>query len=179
MKKKVILLNGASSSGKSTLSNTLQKALSDKRNEKYGIISIDDFLKMSADKNIYEEDVYEISSELCKEAVDMLNIEEGIIIDHVITSRRIFIQITEALSFCDIYLIQVACPLPELLRREKQRKNRCLGSAGASYKYLFPQNTYDLTVDTFKMSPEDCSLQIIGVIKDSPKIKKEDLNRIS
>ena len=179
MKQKVILLNGPSSSGKSTLSIALQKTFGC---EKYGIISIDDFLDMKKDKVIYEEDVFEISSKLCKAAVDMTTSQKNIIIDHVITSERIFKQLVEALESCDIYLIKVTCPLEELIRREKQRNNRCLGSAEASLQYLFPQDTYDLSIDTFKTPIEKCILQIINALQNEPgavymvknKIKSED-----
>lgn len=53
-----------------------------------------------------------------------------------------------------------------IVRREKERKNRCVGSAEASYQYLFPKDNYDLTVDTFQLSVEECSLQIIDILKD-------------
>ncbi|WP_029450752.1 phosphotransferase-like protein [Clostridium algidicarnis] len=164
MSKKIILLNGPSSGGKSTLAVTLQKFIKDKKNEEYGIISIDDFLKMSTGEVIYEDDVFEISSNLCDKAIEMLDSQQGVIIDHVITSERIFKQLIEALRLYDIYLIHVTCPLLELIRREKERKSRCLGSAEASYQYLFPKDDYDLTVDTFQLSVEDCSLQIIDIL---------------
>lgn len=165
MNKKIILLNGPSSSGKSTLADTLQKNIKDKNNEEYGIVSIDDFLKMSTDEVIYEEDVFDISSKLSKNAIEILGSQQGVIIDHVITSERIFNQLIEDLGFYDIYLIHVTCPLLELERREKERKNRCLGSAEASYRYLFPTDNYDLIVDTFQLSVEECSLQITDILK--------------
>ncbi|WP_346917505.1 AAA family ATPase [Clostridium sp.] len=182
MKQNVILLNGPSSSGKSTLSIALQKALEYETREKYGIISIDNFLDMTIDEGIYEDDVFEISPKLCKSAVDMVSSQKNIIIDHVITSKRIFKQLIKALEFCDIYLISVTCPLQELIRREQQRKNRCLSSAEASFQYLFPQKTYDLTIDTFQTPIEECMLQIIKVLQNEPnavyvvknKIKAED-----
>lgn len=182
MKQNVILLNGPSSSGKSTLSIALQKSLEYKTGEKYGIISIDDFLDMTINEVIYEDDVFEISPKLCKTAVDMASSQRNIIIDHVITSKRIFKQLIEGLEVYDIYLICVTCPLQELIRREQQRKNRCLGSAEASFKYLFPQETYDLTIDTFQTPIEECTLQIIKALQNEPnavyivknKIKGED-----
>lgn len=178
MKQKVILLNGPSSSGKSTLSIALQKTLGCETGEKYGIISIDNFLDMKKDKVIYEEDVFEISSKLCKAAIDMTTSQKNVIIDHVITSERIFKQLIEALEFCDIYLIKVTCPLQELIRREKQRNNRCLGSAEASSQYLFPQDTYDLIIDTFKNPIEECKLQIIKALQDEPDAVYLVKNRI-
>ena len=165
-RKKVILLNGPSSSGKSTLAKSLQKLIKGKKNEEYGIISIDDFLKMSADDTIYENDVFEVSSDLCDDAVGMLDTYQGVIIDHVITSERIYNQLIDRLRNYGVYLIHVDCPISELKRREKERKDRCTGSAGASYEYLFPKDGYDLTVDTYQSSAEECSLKIIDILSD-------------
>jgi chloramphenicol 3-O phosphotransferase len=61
--------------------------------------------------------------------------------------------------------------MSELVRREKERKNRCLGSAESSYQYLYPKEDYDLTVDTFNMTGEECSLKIHEVMSDKPKLK--------
>lgn len=164
MSKKIILLNGPSSSGKSTLASTLQTLIKDKNSEEYDIISIDDFLKMTINEVIHEDDVFELSSKLCEKSIEMLRLKQGIIIDHVITSERIFKQLIESLKLYDVYLIHVTCPLQELKKREEERKNRCLGSAEASYEYLFPKEGYDLTVDTFKSSAKECSLQIVDTL---------------
>ena len=64
MEKQVILLNGPSSSGKSSLAQLLQGLILTRQSERYEIISIDDFLTMSTQDAIYEEDVYEISWDL-------------------------------------------------------------------------------------------------------------------
>ena len=60
MKKQIILLNGPSSSGKSTLSRALHGLISERKKEKYAIISIDDFMKLSTEETIYEDEVFEI-----------------------------------------------------------------------------------------------------------------------
>ena len=161
MNMKIILLNGPSSSGKSTLASTLQTLIKDRTSEEYAIISIDDFLQMATNDVIYEEDVFEISSKLCDKSIEMLRLQQGVIIDHVITSERIFKQLIERLKLYNIYLVHVTCPLLELSKREEERKNRYIGSAEASYEYLFPKEGYDLTVDTFVSSAKECSLQIL------------------
>ena len=148
MQKQIILLNGPSSSGKSTLAKTLQKLIEEKRNEKFRIVSIDDFLKMTAEDAIYEDDVFEISEKLCEKTFEVLESNPGVIVDHSITSERIFKQLKDKLSPYRLYLIHVTCPLDVLKQRETERKNRCVGSAESSYKYLFPKDGYDLTVDT-------------------------------
>ncbi|MCI8280395.1 MAG: hypothetical protein HFI76_01555 [Lachnospiraceae bacterium] len=48
----VILRNGPSSSGKSTLTKLLQRELEARTGEAYGVISIDEFLPMSVDTKI-------------------------------------------------------------------------------------------------------------------------------
>ena len=51
MEQQIILLNGPSSSGKSTLAKALKKLISDKGHGRYEVISIDDFMKMSPAEN--------------------------------------------------------------------------------------------------------------------------------
>ncbi len=160
MKKQVILLNGPSSSGKSTLSKALAGMVEEKRNEIYAIVSIDDYMKLATDETIYEDDVFEISGDMCKGVLDAMKSSDGVIIDHVITSERIFCQLTEMLSQYRIRLVNVTCPLEVLLERELARKNRCLGSAESSYTYLFPKEGYHLRVDTSVMSSEECAGKI-------------------
>ena len=161
MERQVILLNGPSSSGKSTLAKALQALISDKRSERYEVVSIDDFLKMSPTETIYEDDVFDISDDLCKRAVEILETCDGVIIDHVITSERIFKHLQEKLSSCHLRMVRVTCPLQLLRKRELERGDRSPGSAEASAEYLFPKEGYDLVVDTGTKSPEENSLLII------------------
>ena len=164
MKKQIILLNGPSSSGKSTLSKALQRLIEERRNERYVIVSIDDFMKLSTDETIYEDDVFEISGDMCTGALEALKAAPGVIIDHVITSERIFRQLTDMLGQHHIHFVHVSCPLDVLLQREHARKNRCLGSAETSYTYLFPKDGYDLTVDTSLMTSAECAVKICNVL---------------
>ncbi len=164
MKKQIILLNGSSSAGKSTLAKALQALIADKRNERYEIVSIDDFLKMATDDVIYEEDVYEISGPLCERVMQVFNANQGVIIDHVITSERIFEQLKERLRPNRLWMVHVTCPLEIIKKREQERKDRCPGSAEASYTYLYPKGGYDLTVDTHFMTISECANKIFEKI---------------
>ena len=74
MEKHIILLNGSSSSGKSTLAKVLQTVIEDKRNERYDIVSIDDFLEMTTEEVIYETH----SAPMKTEIVYPLNAKESI-----------------------------------------------------------------------------------------------------
>lgn len=152
MEKHIILLNGSSSAGKSTLAKALQALIEKKRNERYEIVSIDDFLKMTTEDVIYEDDVYEVSGPLCEKVMQVFSASQGVIIDHVITSDRVFDRLKETISPHRLWMIRVTCPLEIIRKREQERKDRCLGSAEASYTYLYPKEGYDLTVDTHFMT---------------------------
>ena len=164
MEKTVILLNGPSSSGKSTLSRALQARIVQERNQQYGIISIDDFMKLATDETIYEDDVFEINEDMCLAAAEILKDAPGVIIDHVITSERIYQQLLDLLGKYRIRTVHVTCPLEVLLQREQARGNRCIGSAEASYTYLYPKDGYDLTVDNAARTPEENAALICSLL---------------
>ena len=158
---KIILLNGPSSAGKSTLALELQMRLKEAIFANYSIVSIDDFMKLATDEKIYEDDVFEISGDMCKQVIADLKKYDGVIIDHVITSERIFDELKQKLGKYSILLVQVTAPLSVLLKRELERKDRCVGSAESSYEYLFPKFGYDITIDTHFSTPKMASLRII------------------
>ena len=158
--RQVILLNGPSSSGKSTLAKALQALIREKRSERYEVVSIDDFMKTNPMETIYEDDVYAVSGDLCEQVLALLRTGSGVIVDHVITSERIFRQLKELLHAYPLRLIHVTCPLGILKEREQARKNRCPGSAEASAAYLFPKEGYDLTVDTGIKSAQESALAV-------------------
>ena len=171
MKQRVILLNGPSSSGKSTLSKTLQALIREKLSLMYDVVSIDDFMKTDSMEPIYEDDVYDISGELCEQVLKRMKNCCGVIIDHVITSERIFNQLKETVEGYSFSMIQVTCS-PELLRkREKERGDRCPGSAETSAEYLFPKEGYDLVVDTGLKSPTENSMEILNTLLYSHDIE--------
>ncbi len=160
--KTAILLNGPSSSGKSTLAAALRALIAARRGEAYAVISIDDYMKIPKDETIYEDDVFEISGELCAGALDALKTSAGVIIDHVITSERIHRGLLDALAACALKTVRVTCP-PDILRqREAARGDRCPGSAEASDTWLYPKDGYDLTVDTGALSPAEAAERVFA-----------------
>ena len=153
--RQVILLNGPSSSGKSTLAKALQALISEKRSERYEVVSIDDFMEGSPTETIYEDDVFAFSGNLCDKALEILAGGSGVIIDHVITSERIFAQLKEMLQAYPLHTVHITCPLKVLREREQARGDRCPGSAESSAAYLFPKEGYELTIDTAEGTPEE------------------------
>ena len=108
--RRIILLNGPSSSGKSSLACSL-KTLLEQKHLNYQVVSIDDFMKLRTDEKIYEDDVFEISSNMCDKTIEYLKTSDGVIIDHVITSERIFEQLLDRTSDYEMIKVHVTCPL--------------------------------------------------------------------
>lgn len=175
MEPPVIVLNGPSSSGKTTLAKALQKLISEKTSNRFEVVSIDDFLRMSPTEPIYEDDVFSILDDLCKRALEILESGNGVILDHVITSKRIFERLLERLAPFRILTVHTTCPLQVLRKRELARKDRCPGSAEASAKHLFPKDGYDLTLDTGTQSPAENALLIFNAADIA--LSQTDMNR--
>lgn len=96
MTKHVILLNGPSSAGKSSLAAALQKHIEERRNERYEIVSIDDYMRVSKEETIYEDDVFETSGDMIRSVKEALGAAPGVIVDHVVTGERIYRQFTDS-----------------------------------------------------------------------------------
>ena len=87
-----------------------------------------------------------------------------VIIDHVITSARIYCALNNAVAGFQMKTVLVSCDVETLRRREAERGDRCAGSAEASLQYLYPKTGYDLCVDSSEASPEALAEEIIGAL---------------
>lgn len=67
-----------------------------------------------------------------------------VIIDHVITSARIYCALNNAVAGFQMKTVLVNCDVEMLRRREAERGDRCASFAEASLQYLYPKTGYDL-----------------------------------
>ena len=146
-----ILLNGPSSAGKSSIAKALQRKLRDSGSA--AIISLDDYLQMSANEPIWEDDVFAIMPHMCEDLIEALQDGKTVIIDHVITSARIYRALNNVPHGFQMKTVLVSCDVETLRRRETEWGDRCSGSAEASLQYLYPKTEYDLCVDSSEASP--------------------------
>ncbi len=84
-----------------------------------------------------------------------------VIIDHVITSARIYRALNHAVDGFSMKTVLVCCDVETLRRREAQRGDRCAGSAEASLQYLYPKTGYDLSVDSSEASSAALAEKIV------------------
>ena len=87
-----------------------------------------------------------------------------LIIDHVITSSRIFQALLDASTGFPMKTVLVSCPVEALRRREAERGDRCVGSAEASLEHLYPQTGYDLCLDSSTAGPEYLAEKIMSIL---------------
>ena len=156
----VILLNGPSSAGKSCIAKALRQKLRD--SGRAAIISLDDYLHLSASEPIWEDDVFLIMPRMCEDIMSALQDGNSVIVDHVITSARIYRALTDALAGFQMKTVLVSCDVKTLRRREAERGDRCIGSAKASLEYLYPKTGYDLCVDSSNKSPTALVEEIVS-----------------
>lgn len=153
----VIVLNGTSSSGKTTLARELQTQCS----EVYLLCSLDVFWDMTpygipaGSKNFPN-----MKRALAKSVRALAETGHNVIVDIVFCGQKTYIELTEELEGLNFKIIKVECPLDELEKREIARGDREIGLAKFQYEHVHDGVVYDLTLNTLLSSPEKCAQEI-------------------
>ena len=162
---RLVLLNGPSSAGKSSVAEQLRRKMALCGSDSV-IISIDDYMKVAEDEEIWEDDVFEIMPDMCRDITPALRQGKWVIVDHVITSPRIYEALLAAAVGFGVTAVLVTCSLEILRKREKERGNRFAGSAETSLQYLYPKDGYDLRIDSGETEPAASAETITEFLKN-------------
>ena len=162
-KGKIIILNGVSSSGKSTLAKVLQ----DRSPIPLYRLDIDDFILMAPDKfNDYVNNDYSVQYALASKFFHVVKLISDFGLS--IVAPYMFFKNSDALSefrhLLDGYpvlVVNVVCPAEELQKREVTRGNRTIGSAVSQLQLLKTDFDNCLFVDNYVNSNELCAEIII------------------
>lgn len=184
----IIILNGASSSGKSTIAEALN-ILSPKPFLHLGIdllykimpasyinqgrLANKGFLLTNTDAGAtvkfgaYGQQVRDCSAEMAKVFTDAgLNI----LIDEVLLGDRFLKAYVAHFKEAQAYLIGINCSLKTLQERELLRGNRAIGLAASQFRQVHkPNRFYDLELDSETSSPFENAKKILAFIANSPK----------
>lgn len=186
---KIIILNGTSSSGKTSLLEVLQTRLA----EPYLNAGIDKFIWMLP-KRYLERPLWDDVLGLATKAgaaghtlfsgmhhaiAALARTGNNVIADHVLVEPAWVDECVELFADLPAYLIGLYCPLDVLEAREKLRRNRTLGQAKAQFSVIHQYCRYDLKVDTSIHSPEACAEQIIARLKTPPSALMEMARHLS
>lgn len=156
-KGKIIFLNGTSSSGKSTLAIKLQEI----SEEIFYHVQLDTFCDMIHEK--FFDSHFTGTEDLAATVMHnfILSLSDNcknVIVDTVIENHHEswLKESVLLLHRMPVTFVKVTCPLEELERRELQRGNRDIGLAKWQTSHMDFNDIYDLKVDTYKNSTEQC-----------------------
>lgn len=161
----ILFLNGTSSAGKTTVARAFQRLWHDPAL----YASIDSFIFMFADHVLKNDEVRKVAlwpliSAFNKSLPNIAATGFPVIVDYVMESRVWLEECLASLRDYEVYFVGVKCPLEELERREMARGDRQVGFAKWQFDRVHQYGEYDLELDTFVLSPEECALQLKGLL---------------
>lgn len=174
----ILILNGASSAGKSALAKALQRRLETPLLD----AGLDRFLFMLPGRYLNRplwDDVLGRNAEAgatghalvlaMHRAILALHAAGwGVAADHVLVEPAWVDDLAALLAPLPAYLIGVRCPLEVLVAREAGRGDRTLGQAAAQHPLVHAHDEYDFEVDTAAHSAEECAAQIAAYLEGGP-----------
>lgn len=80
-----------------------------------------------------------------------------VVVDHVLLSPDWVADAAAALRGFPVLSVGVRCPLAEVVRREAARADRTLGQARAQFETVHAYAGYDVEVDTSLADPDGCA----------------------
>lgn len=157
----IIFLNGASSSGKTTIA----KAIKSISNQNLLHLSIDQLIDKNKDMLEYVDSSH--LSGFHKSIVAYHEAGNNIIVDHTLLKGEWYMECADLLRNKKAYFIGLDCPLDELNSREKVRNDRPEGTAEHQLSKVHHNGSYDLRLDTSELNPEACAKEILTFIESS------------
>jgi chloramphenicol 3-O phosphotransferase len=183
---RIILLNGTSSSGKSSVARELQELLA----EPYLHLGIDTFVTMLPARYFGEHEPADqgfllvpgetgtairtgpagqrLVKGMAKACAALAGAGNHLIIDHVLLDAGALADLVEALSAFEVLFVGVRCPLAVAAQREQGRGDRTAGMARAQYDLVHAHGLYDLEIDTSTCSSRQAALRIKSRLENGP-----------
>ena len=183
---RVIVLNGTSSSGKSTLMRALQARL-DGAWLGVGIDTVVFALpKRYLDQPLWAEvfryvdagpevdapfriETGELGEQLVgglhRMIASLADAGLSVIVDHVLLEPDWVLDLARGLATHEVLFVGVRCPRDVVVERERARRDRTIGQAAAQFDVVHQAGGYDLEVDTSAQSPEEAAEVIARVVE--------------
>ena len=161
MVNKIIVLNGTSSSGKTTLARQLQLMLPDV----YLLCSLDAFWDMTPNNcPAGSKNFPNMKLALAKSVRALAETGHNVIVDILFCGEKTHFELTQELGSLNLTIVKVECDLAELQKRELARGDRSIGLAESQLDKVHKGVLYDLAVNTLDNSPEQCAQKIIDKV---------------
>jgi chloramphenicol 3-O phosphotransferase len=189
----IIILNGTSSSGKSSIAKELQRTLpgytlhtgidhfSQTLPEGFFVTSdgidpasVDGLLWVTASDGTRVTEMrlgpkaVHFKESMYRSARAMAASGFNVVVDDVIIDDRV-LEIACQLLGDVAYFVGVCCPRDEAIRRESARGDRPPGFVETQFDLVHRHGRYDLTVDTHASSPSACADAVHGLLAKTPR----------
>lgn len=165
----IIVLNGPSSAGKSTLSKYLCENLV----EHHLHIELDTFRNMEptgywdVERPVAQVRVAALCRAINATAATFSKHGQPVIVDHVL-SPDAWHYMLEDLTDLPVFIVGVFCSLEILIDRERIRGNRKIGLAESQFNSIHASRHYDYVVDTSAASEIECGQSILDWLQSGP-----------
>ena len=158
---RVLLLNGASSSGKSSIGRALQRVLDDP----WFLFPVDSLGAMRSTAHTRVLDEGEIDMVLHRTRLGyhravaaVASVGNDVIMDYPLSEPWRLDDLLDVLEGYDVTVVDVHCQPDELDRRERARGDRPVGLARS--QRVFRHDDRDIAVDTTHTTAEACAIAI-------------------
>ena len=159
---KIVILNGISSSGKTSVAQAVQKTTE----QLFLRISIDDFYGLLPDwfRHSRSEQWPTINRHmqeaLFQTVAVLANQENNVVVDTVLIDQWDLRRCAFTLHQYNAFFVGLYCPIEEAERREQMRGDRVIGIARWQFPLVHAHGGYDLELDTSRQTPQQCAATI-------------------
>ncbi len=170
----ILILNGSSSSGKTSLARALQTQL----RQPHHHLQLDAFRSMEPTGywDGWQEQGTAASDRQHAALCHAMNAAlreyalhgQPIIFDTVLSNPVAWRHLLDDLADLPVYLVGVTCQSGELLRREHARGDREIGLAARQFPSIHADKTYDLMIDTTARSADSCAADVVRWFDGQP-----------
>ncbi|HEY1119114.1 MAG TPA: AAA family ATPase [Acidimicrobiales bacterium] len=172
----MILLNGASSSGKSSIARALLARLPDPwfhfPVDALGAMRSTDHTRPLADDDDVADVLRRTRLGYHRAVAALVSVGNNVVMDYPLSEAWRLTDLLDVLAGYDVTLVEVRCSPDELDRRELARGDRPVGLARS--QTVFAHGDCDLVVDTTDAAPDACALKIATELDNLPMPKAFD-----
>ena len=165
---KIIIINGPSSSGKTTLALAVQKQFDIPfLRFSFDLFLDNQVLPMEQIRNSsfsWDSMRSSVFSGIHQCLPALATAGNNLIFDHIIESKSWLENLIRSISKLDVFFVGLHCSLPELERREAQRGDRRSGEARVDFQTVHRITSYDLELNS-ENAVEDNANLLIGAWK--------------
>lgn len=189
----VIILNGPSAAGKSSLQKSIQRLadapylnigidnfFNDLFPDEHGTLGVKanaDFAKDLRYITIENNVVYLHVGQAGQKIITGMHAAiaayakagNNVVVDYIMYEQAWMKDLLKKLENCSVYFVGVTVPLDVLQAREQARSTSPIGHAASHYYSVHEGNKYDLWIDNSQGSPDDGAHKILEFIKNNPK----------